>query len=67
MDQDPPCPLLTYLELTNSGGRILRGGKEGKHWGALGEVDVVLVLLSALGDVYCYYCYYYISGSHGNK
>eukprot|EP00435_Cladocopium_sp_Y103_P037869 s2188_g10.t1 len=25
-DDKPPCALLTYVELTNSGGRILRGG-----------------------------------------
>ncbi|CAL1142724.1 unnamed protein product [Cladocopium goreaui] len=25
-DEPPPCALLTYVELTNSGGRILRGG-----------------------------------------
>ena len=27
MDDEPPCSLLTYVELTNSGGRMLRGGR----------------------------------------
>lgn len=26
VDDDPPCPFVSYVELTNSGGRILRGG-----------------------------------------
>ncbi|CAK9084040.1 unnamed protein product [Durusdinium trenchii] len=26
VDEDPPCQFLTYVELTNSGGRMLRGG-----------------------------------------
>ena len=28
VDDDPPCPFVSYVELTNSGGRILRGGAQ---------------------------------------
>ena len=39
-DEPPPCALLTYVELTNSGGRILRGGGMFGWTGWLGEMGL---------------------------
>ena len=39
-DEPPPCALLTYVELTNSGGRILRGGGIFGWTGWLGEMGL---------------------------